>query len=255
MSTTMHDLLTSAVASRASTLGHDATFATQHGTPLRRAIQRRRIATYVGTGGVAVVASLGAAYGVHAWSGGSTNPAGGVPATAGEETAQAETEAETEAEAEAEAEANTITTTLVPVPIDESVYGPTSTERLYVYYATVGGQEMVRFPPSGIYYPGIDDVAADAFIVTINGELEGYDLDGPNAKHEFIGALSLASNQGDLVGERSNAIGPIMWENIGHVSSTNEWGVRYFLVDGRLVSVAEGRSNPDAVEVIAMYAP
>lgn len=241
MSTTMHDLLASAVASRESTLsGHDS-FATQHATPVRRAIQRRRIATYAGTGGVAAVATLGALYGVQSWSADSIDPARGVPATAGDATAQAD--------------AHTVTTTLVQVPIDESVYSSDATDRLYVYYATVGGQEMVPFPPSGIYYPGIDDVAADAFIVSIHGGLKGYDLDGPNAAHEGIGAFSMVSDQGDLVGERSNAHGPLMWENIGHISSTTEWGVRYFMLDGRLVSVDEGRSNPDAVEVVAMFDP
>jgi hypothetical protein len=39
------------------------------------------------------------------------------------------------------------------------------------------------------------------------------------------------------------------------VSSTTEWGVRYFMADGRLVTVAEGESNPDAIEVVAMFVP
>ncbi|WP_291379944.1 hypothetical protein [Demequina sp.] len=241
MSTTMHELLTSAVANRERSLDEGHSFAREHGAPVRRAIQTRRVATYAGTGTVATLATLGTIYGFQAWSAGATNPAGGVPSTPDEATTLIQS--------------NKVTTTLVPVPIDESVYGPTATDRLYVYYATRGGEEMVPFPPSGIYYPGIDDVAADAFIVTINGGLDGYDLEGPNADREFIGAFSMVSDQGDLVGERSNAIGPIMWENIGHVSSTTEWGVRYYLVDGRLVSVGDGEANPNAVEVVAMFEP
>jgi len=242
MSTKMHELLTSAVASREGALGEGHAFAHQHAAPVRRAIQARRIATHAGTGTVAAVASLGAVYGFHEWSAGALNPASSPSASAGETATVASPETK-------------VTTTLVQVPIDESVYSPGETSRMYVYYASLGGVDMVPFPTSGIYYPGIADVSADAFIVRVSGDVEGYDIDGPGADSSNIGAFSVASDQGDLIGDRTHAKGAITWETIGHVSSTSEWGVRYFMLDGRLVSVADGESNPDAIEVVAMFEP
>ena len=46
-----------------------------------------------------------------------------------------------------------------------------------------------------------------------------------------------------------------MWEVFGYVSSSNTWGVRYYLVDGWLVSVEDGKNNPDATLVIATHTP
>lgn len=114
---------------------------------------------------------------------------------------------------------------------------------------------MVPFPASGIYYPGIDDVSADAFIVSVPGDVAGYDLESPDAIHSRVNAFSMVSNQGDLIGGTTPGSGPIMWEIVGQVSSTTEWGVRYFMLDGRLVSVSDGEANPDAIEVVAMFEP
>lgn len=253
MSTKMHDLLTTAVTSRERLLGDGHTFAQDHAAPVRRAIQVRRLATYAGTGTVVAVASLGATYGMQQWFAGALSPASGPPATAGET-------------ATAESLATKVTTALVQVPIDESVYPPGETDRMYVYYASLGGVDMVPFPPSGIYYPGIADVPADAFIVSVNGDANGYDIDAPGAQRGSIGAFSMVSgpDQGDLVGDRSNyrfeytADGQnasITWDVVGYVSSTTEWGVHYFMVDGRLVTEVEGRSDPAAIEVTAMFDP
>ncbi len=254
MSTTMHELLTSAVADRELALGEGHAFAREHAAPVRRAIQRRRIATYAGTGTVATVATLGAAYGAHQWSGGMLAPAEQLTTSPSESsrTPLATSPSET---VETDGVATTVETSLVRVAIDPPDYYPDDTPYpVYIYYATRGQADMVAFPTWGASNPGIGDVPADAFIVSINGDAEGYDLDDPD-RASALRAFSLASDHSDLVGDGHDVTGTIMWESIGHVSSTNEWGVRYFMLDGRLVSVADGESNPNAIEVVAMFEP
>ena len=245
MSTTMHDLLASAVEGRERSLAHGTAFAEGHGAPVRRTIRVRRVATYAGTGAVAAVATVGAGFGVYAWaaSASTLSPVGN---PSGEPSASPSAAQEV---------GGSRTVTLVQVPIDESVYLPGDTDRLYVYYATLGEADMVPFPASGIWYPGIADVPSDAFIVSLNGDPDGYDLDAPGANPGLIGAFSVASDQGDLLGDRTSATGPITWDVVGYVSSTTQWGVHYFMVDGKLVTEEEGRSNPRAIAVLAMFDP
>ncbi|MCJ7826668.1 MAG: hypothetical protein MUP36_00280, partial [Demequinaceae bacterium] len=201
---------------------------------------------------------VGAAFGLHAWSGSPHTivPGGQPSASSGVPISDAATK---------------VSTTLVQVPIDESIYSAGETSRLYVYYASVGATDMIPFPASGIWYPGIADVPSDAVIVALHGDARGYDIDAPGADHEDIGAFPAWTHfgddalGGDLAGDRSSqhifeytADGQnatITWDVIGYVSSTTPWGIHYFLVDGNIVTEVEGRANPDAVEVTAMYEP
>jgi hypothetical protein len=97
-------------------------------------------------------------------------------------------------------------------------------------------------------------------------EVAGRDveLDAPGGSPSNIGAFALTTDLGDLVGNRTpyrfeyTADGQnasITWDVFGYVSSTTQWGVRYYLVDGRLVTELEGRANPDAIEVTATFDP
>lgn len=261
----MHDLLAAAVEDRERSLAHGAAFADGHGASVRRTVQVRRVAAYAGTGTVAAVATVGVGFGVHAWAGSGhmLSPAGSPSAPAGTLSGSPSTSPSV-TPSNAPEVGGSRTVTLVQVPIDESVYLPGESDREYVYYATLGEADMVPFPGGGIWYPGIADVPADAFIVSLNGDPHGYDIDAPGAVHTSIGAFSLASDQGDLIGDRSpyafeyTADGQnasITWDVVGYVSSTTQWGVHYFLVDGKLVTEVEGRSNPAAIEVTAMFDP
>jgi hypothetical protein len=249
VSTTMHDLLASAVEGRERSLAHVTAFADGHGAPVRRTIRVRRVATYAGTGAVAAVATVGAGLGLHAWAAASStlSPVGN---PSGDPSASASTTPSVTSQV-----GGSRTVTLVRVPIDESVYLPGDTDREYVYYASLGTSDMIPFPGGGIWYPGIADVPSDAFIVLLNGDPNGYDIDAPGASYPSIGAISVASDQGDLIGDRTLANGPIMWDVVGYVSSTTQWGVHYFMLDGKLVSEDEGRSNTAAIEVTAMFDP
>jgi hypothetical protein len=249
MNTTMHDLLATAVERRESSIAHGASFADGHGAPLLRAIRVRRVATYAGTGTVAAVAAVSAGLGVHSWAASSStllpvgNPSGASSASPSDSPSVA-----------AEV-GGSRTVTLVPVPIAASVYQTGETAREYVYYASLGTSDMIPFPGGGIWYPGIADVPSDAFILLLNGDRDGYDIEAPGAVRSSIGAISAASDQGDLIGNRTSASGPIWWDVVGYVSSTTEWGVHYFMLDGKLVSEEEGMSNPAAIEVTAMFDP
>lgn len=251
MNTTMHDLLASAVEGRERSLAHGTAFADEHGAPVRRTIQVRRVVTYAGTGTVAAVATVGVGFGVQAWAGSAStltpwsNPSGS-PSVAS-----------------VVRESRTVT--LVQVPIDESVYEPGETDRLYVYYASLGATDMIPFPNSGISYPGIPDVPSDAVIVLLNGDARGYDYDAPGSEDAQISAGPAWTDKANFGGDswgaygshmnRLNSRAAVSWDVIGQVSSTTKWGIHYFLVDGNVVTEEEGRSNPAAIEVTAMFDP
>ncbi len=252
MTTKMHELLRTAVTSQERLLGDGHTFAQEHAAPVRRAIQVRRVATYAGTGTVVAVASLGTAYGLQQWSAGALSPASGPRTTAGET-------------ATAESLATKVNVALVPVPIDPSVYRPGEATRPYVYYASLGATDMVPFPASGIWYPGIPDVPSDAVIVSVTGDATGYNFDAPGSEDLRISAWPAWTDMYDFGGDSGGPYGSHMevrtaqasvgWDVIGQVSSTTKWGIHYFLVDGNVVTEVEGRSNPDAIEVTAMFDP
>jgi len=254
MSPTMHDLLTSAVESRERSLAPGTAFADGHGAPVRRTIQVRRVTTYAGTGTVAAVVAASAGYGVQAWSASdqALAPAGGASASAN-------------VPSQGENLATKVSVTLVKVPIDDSTYPPGETTRSYVYYASLGAIDMVPFPASGIWYPGIPDVPSDAVIVSVDGDASGYDLDAPGSENALISAFPAWTNMYNFGGDNRGPYGSHMgartyeasaeWDVVGTVSSTTPWGIHYFLLDGNAVTDAEGRSNPAAIEVTAMFDP
>lgn len=240
MSATLNDLLASTVARREREFGDTMAFASAHAVPITRSIRTRRAVTYTGIGGLAAVMTAGAALGVRASSGADAGPAGG--GSSDTYSVSVNPNGLTE-----------VMTSLVRVPLDPAACGGVCST--YVYYATLGNVEMVPFPGGGLWYPGIPDVPADAFIVMVGGDGDGYDADAPGSQ-AYVGAISLAApEQGDLIGTRTNASGPISWDTFGRVSDDTAWGVHYYLVDGVLVTEEEGMDNPAAVRVTATYTP
>lgn len=241
MSTTLQDLLTHTVdAHERQFADHD--FAAGHARPIRHSIQTRRAASYASVGGIAAALVVGATFGVRAWAMPESGPASG--GTSGGPGVEQPQDGPT-----------VVNTALVPVPMDESIYEPDETSRAYVYFASFDPSEMGPFPPSGLWYPGIPDVPTDAFIVNVSGDVGGYDADAPGSHASISGFSLLPPHLGDLVGNRSNASGPIMWEVDGYVSSHTTWQLSYYVVDGSLVSVEDGKNNPDATLVIATHTP
>ncbi|MCJ7826621.1 MAG: hypothetical protein MUP36_00035 [Demequinaceae bacterium] len=247
----MHDMIHAAVDRRARAFAGGAAFAEGHESRIVRSIRGRQTATRVGAGAAVIAAVVGAAFGLHAWSGSAhTVVPGGQPSAS--------------PDIPISDAATKVSTTLVLVPMDDPNFPAGETGRLYVYYASAGATDMVPFPASGIYYPGISDVPSDAIIVALHGDADGYDLDGPGGDYQDIGVFPVWSDQGDLVGDRSfydfqytddgqNA--SIMWDVVGYVSSDSRWGIHYFIVNGKIVTEVEGRANPDAIEVTAMFDP
>lgn len=247
----MHDMIHAVVDRRARAFAGGAAFAGGHEDRIVRSIRGRRAITHVGVGAAVIAAVVGVAFGLYAWSGSphTLAPTGQTSASSGIPISDAATK---------------VSTTLVQVPIDDSIYSAGETSRLYVYYASLGATDMVPFPASGIYYPGISDVPSDAIIVALHGDADGYDLDAPGADYQDIGAFPVWSDQGDLVGDRSKAFfqftddgqnASIMWDVVGYVSSDSLWGIHYFIVNGKVVTEVEGRSRADAIEVTAMFDP
>lgn len=258
MSNTMHDLLASAVDGRERSLARGTTFADEHRAPVRRTIQARRVATYAGMGTVAAIATVSAGYGAQAWS---ASPATLFPGGGASTSSSAQTEFPSLAKE--------VSVTLVQVPYDYSVYEPRENDWIYVYYASLGVTDMIPFPGSGLWYPGIPDVPSDAVVVALHGNSDRYDLAAQGMESD-IGAFpgwtvpDDGAIGGDLIGDRSAASfdytpdgqnATITWDVIGDVSSTTRWGIHYFMLNGDIVTEVEGRSNPDAIEVTAMFDP
>jgi hypothetical protein len=200
----MHDILASPVEARERSLSHGASFADGHGAPVRRSIRARRLGTYAGTGAVAAVATVSAGLGLQAWATSSSIVAPGGDRTAypsyvgepspspspqptGTTSPEVDTAPSSSLTWTSPSLATPVTVSLVAVPIDESIYEADQPSRSYVYYATLGQSKMVPFPGGGLYYPGIPDVPADAFIVSVSGTVDGYDIDGPSCRRSARG--------------------------------------------------------------------
>ncbi len=258
MNDPMHDLLAIAVDRRTGSFAEERAFADAHKRRVVRAIRRRRAIATAGIGAV-VAALVGAAgLGVTALTHTSLNlfPAG-QPSPDPSMPIPSITP-------DAPSLATPVVTTLVPVEIDASAYPAGETSREYVFFVSLGTMEMIPFPASGIWYPGIPDVPADAMIVAVSGDTQGYDLEAPDAPLAGIQACPAWTDMYDMVGNRDaydfqyaadgqNA--SINWDVIGDVTDHTRWGIHYFLLDGNVVTEVEGRANPDAIEVTAWFDP
>ncbi len=223
MNEPMHDLLTTAVDRRVIGLAHGRAFADGHHNRLLRAIRVRRIATRVGMGAAVAAVVAGAAYGIHAWAGELGNLEPGGHATVVHQDA--------------------VVTELVPLPLGNGEYDLSS---IHTFYITLGATEMIPFPASGLWYPGIPDVPSDAILVTVQGDANGYDLTASDSRESDLQLFPAWD------GESLDADHPWeMYDVLGEVTSTSRWGIRLYLVDGNVVTLAEGQANARAVEVIA----
>jgi hypothetical protein len=237
MNELMHDLIAAVVDRRASALTGSTAFADAHRGRVLRSIRARRAASYGGTGAAAAVLVVGAGFGARALSqhpvklfpAGQPSPDSSIPIPS--------------ISPGAPSLANQVSTALVPFPLDEA-YAGDATDRIYVFYVTLGATNVIPFPSSGIWYPGIPDVPSDAIIVSLNGDADGYDLTAPGSGllNGNVWPASTAQDIGDAN----------MFDVIGDVTSSSLWGIRFYLVHGSMVSVEAGRSSADAIEVTAM---
>lgn len=258
MNESMHDLLAAAIDGRTHAFAEGSEFADGHRGRVLRSIRARRAATYAGTGTVAAAVVVSAGFGVNAlgrdplsvFPGGQPSPDPSIPIPS--------------ISPGAPSLATPVLRTLVPVEIDASIYPAGEASRVYVFYASLGATDTIPFPASGIWYPGIPDVPADALIIAVPGDAEGYDLEAPDAPLAGIQALPAWTDLYDMVGNR-DAGAPqraaagldalTNWDVIGEVTDHTRWGVHYFMLDGNIVTEAEGRANPNAFEVTAWYDP
>lgn len=225
MNEPMHDLLAGALDRRTHAFAEGSAFADGHRSRVLRSIRARRAATYAGTGTVAAAVAVGAGFGVTALTHTpltlfpATQPSPGAPSLA-----------------------NQVSTELVPFPLDEA-YAGDATDRIYVFYVTLGATNMIPFPATGFTYRGIPDIPSDAIIVSLNGDADGYDLTAPD---------SGLTNRDVWPGSTAQDIGNgHMFDVIGEVTSHSQWGIRFYMLHGIMVSVEEGRSRSDAIEVTA----
>ncbi len=223
MNEPMHDLLAEAIDRRTHAFAEENGFASTHERRLVRAIRARRVTATAGTAVVAAALIGATGYGVAALS---RAPHTVQPGGTGTHVAQMSVEAD-----------------LVRLPIDGAFDGG-ETDRIYVFYVTLGAGDLIPFPASGIWYPGIPDIPSDAILVSFNGSASGYDLTAPG---------SALTNADVWPASTAEDIGPgHMFDVIGDVTSSSRWGIRFYLVDGSLVTFEEGQSRADAIEVTAM---
>lgn len=224
MNEPMHDLLAEAIDRRAHAFAEGRAFADAHERRVVRSIWGRRIAATVGTGVVAAALIGAAGYGVAALSGSRHDvaPGGSTPGVAH----------------------TSIGTDLIPFAMNDIPYPAGETDRIYVFYVTMGATDMIPFPASGIWYEGIPGLPSDAIIVSLNGDALGYDLtaSGSTLTNSDVWPASTAEDIGS----------GHMFDVIGDVTSRSRWGLHFYAVDGTIVSIDEGQSRADAVEVTAM---
>ena len=115
----------------------------------------------------------------------------------------------------------------------------------YYFYVTFGATDMIPFAIGGVDPPNAPDVPSDAILLFIHGGSDGYDLTSPGAMRGNFGVFDADASMGDTAVST--------FDVIGNVTSTTPWGVHFYLVDDHLVTVPEGRANPNAVEVTAMF--
>ncbi len=222
MTDTFQDLLSTAIDARATGLAAHSAFADVHHRRLVRSISMRRAAT--GAGVVVAAAALAAGgYGAVAWvaSYRSQTPGTEVPAV----------------------HPNPVVTSLVREDLGNEEFDFTES---YHFYVTLGATEMIPNPPSGYWYPGIPDVPADAYLVSIHGDASGFAVDDADLEWE----LQLADAR-----EGENKEYRLWFTTLGEVSSETRWAVVVYYVDGVPVTVQEGFSNPEAVQVTAWFDP
>jgi len=215
----LHDQLAVAVDRRTSELEARSDFAERHEAPVVRSIRRRRVTVRASVAAAALLVGVTAVLGVTTVFGerGTVSPVGTPTPTS---TAPA------------------LTLDLIPLSIDAP--------GMYMFYVTFGAPDTIPLSAFGIPYPG-PDVPSDAVLLAVCGDTTG--------GYDAYAADTNSSCDPGVFDGRTGELQPVSsdaFDIVGHVSSYTRWGVHFFLVDGSLVTEAEARARPDAVEVTAM---